>query len=296
MSETSYRDIELAADRIAGKALQTPLLQSPELNRRCAAEVYIKAESLQRVGAFKFRGAYNRLVQLDTNERSKGVVAWSSGNHAQGVAAAAQLLGVHATIVMPADAPKIKIENTQSYGAEIIFYDRYRQDREQIARQIAAERGAVLVPSYDDPHIIAGQGTVGLEIAQQCDKLDAVLVPIGGGGLAAGTFIALAQGQTPECIGVEPEQFNDTQRSFAAGKRQTLAGSQTSICDALLAPCPGELTFPILQRYMHSVLTVSDAEVAAAVYFAWCELKLVLEPGGAVALAALLAGKYETAG
>ncbi|WP_299980372.1 threonine/serine dehydratase [uncultured Pseudoteredinibacter sp.] len=294
----SYTDIEAAAKRLHNVSELTPLLHSRALDEACDGQVFVKAESLQHIGAFKFRGAYNRIVQLSAQERAGGVVAWSSGNHAQGVAAAAQLLGVKATIVMPADAPSIKVEKTRYYGADIQFYDRYSEDREQVARALCEQLSATLVPSYDDPHIIAGQGTVGLEITQQlAEPADVLISPCGGGGLCSGSAMAAKQHwPEAEVIGVEPELYNDTYLSLENGKRESVSQSNTSICDSLMAAAPGELTFPINQQYLNRVATVTDEEVEAAVYFAWKNLKLVVEPGGAVALAALLAKKVDISG
>jgi len=294
-------DIEAARRRLAGHAVVTPLLESPALNERLGGRVFIKAETLQRVGAFKFRGAYNRLGQMSPQERERGVVAFSSGNHAQGVGLAAKLLGMPALIVMPSDAPRVKIEATRGYGAAIRFYDRLSENREAIAAEVAAERGAVTVPAYDDEMIIAGQGTVGLEIAEQAAalgvRLDLALGPVGGGGLMAGVGAALkARSPTTDLWGVEPDGFDDTRRSLVAGERTAAPPAARSLCDALEAPMPGRLTFPILKRDLAGILTVSDAEVAEAVRYAFATLKLIVEPGGAVALAALLAGKSDLAG
>ena len=292
----TFADIEAAAARLEGQAIVTPLVESPALNERLGLRVLIKPETLQRVGAFKFRGAYNRLVQLDAGQRTRGVVAFSSGNHAQGVALAARLLGMPALIVMPSDAPAIKVAATRAYGAEVRFYDRLKDDRVALSQALAGERGAVIVPAFDDPHIIAGQGTVGLELARQARDLgaglDLVITPVGGGGLMAGTAIAVnALSPATAFAGVEPEAFDDTARSLRAGKRMTLAPTLRSLCDALESPEPGELTFPVLQRLAVEVATVSDAEVADAMRYAYTTLKLVVEPGGVVGLAALLAGK-----
>jgi len=297
----SLADIEAAAARIKGVAVETPLLESAALNERAGLRVLIKPETLQRVGAFKFRGAYNRLVQLTDEERKRGVVAFSSGNHAQGVALAAKLLGIPALIVMPADAPKVKADATASYGAEVKFYDRLTESREKIAAAIAAERGAVVVPAFDDPHIIAGQGTAGLELVRQAEargaELGAVVVPCSGGGLLAGIATAVkALSPKTALIGVEPAGYDDTLKSLQAGKRTPMTPTHRTLCDALETPCPGELTFPILQKTVADVAVVTDAEVAEAMRYAFSVLKLVVEPGGSAALAALLAGKVNTYG
>ncbi len=304
MSGVTIGDIEEAARALAGHAVVTPLLESARLNEYVGGRLLIKAECLQKTGSFKFRGAFYRLSLLSAAERKRGVVAYSSGNHAQAVAAAAKMLGVTAAIVMPADAPSTKMAATRAWGAEVMTYDRYSEDREAIGARFAEERGASLVPPYDDTRIIAGQGTLGLEVAMQAAaleaRLDAALVPCGGGGLIAGTATALAERVPGIAIyAVEPEAFDDTARSLAAGKRLAnppLRADDASFCDALLAPTPGLLTFPINRRLLAGGLTVSDAEVARAMAAAFAELKIVVEPGGAVALAAALAGKLDCAG
>lgn len=294
-------DIEAAAGRLNGVSVRTPLLQSFELDQVTRGKVLIKPECLQVTGSFKIRGAYNRLSQLTAQQARNGVVAWSSGNHAQGVAAAGAMLDINTIIVMPADAPKAKLANTQRLGGEVITYDRYTGDREAIARKIAAERGAAIVPSYDHEHIIAGQGTIGLELAEDAMRLglppDQVLIPCGGGGLSSGCSVAL-KSRLPEVnvYAVEPAEFDDTARSFASGERVRIDDSARSICDALQTPMPGELTFAINRDLLSDVLTVSDDEVRSAMRFAFRNLKLVVEPGGAVALAAVLSGKLDTAG
>lgn len=294
-------DIQAAAGRIRGHALETPLIESPALNKRAGVRVLLKAETLQRVGAFKFRGAFNRLVQLSADERTRGVVAFSSGNHAQGVALAARLLGIPALIVMPSDAPKVKVVATQGYGAEVRFYDRLTDSREAIAAEIARERGSIVVPAFDDPHIIAGQGTVGLEMVDQAKAagatLDLVAAPISGGGLLAGLATAI-KGLSPQTamVGVEPEGFDDTLKSLQAGERQVFKPTGRSLCDSLESPFPGELTFPIMQKTVADVAVVSDREITEAMRYAFSTLKLVVEPGGVAALAALLAGKIDVAG
>jgi threonine dehydratase len=288
----SFSEVERAAQRLAGHVVRTPLLTSPQLNALTGRQVVIKPECLQHTGSFKFRGAFNRLCQLTVQERAAGVVAWSSGNHAQGVALAAQLLNIPARIVMPADAPQIKTRNTQALGAEVVAYDRYSEDREVIARDLVARDGGTIVPSYDDADIIAGQGTVGLELLQDAEPPDAMLVCCSGGGLVAGCALAVEGLQANTAVfSVEPSEFNDHQRSLRNGMRESIEPGSTSICDALLAPTPGELTFAINQRFLAGGLAVSDEEVLLAMAFAFEHLKLVLEPGGAVALAALLSGK-----
>jgi threonine dehydratase len=294
-------DIEAAAGRLRGKAVRTPLLESPALNEIAGGRVLVKPEGLQRAGAFKFRGAYNRLSQLTASQRQRGVVAFSSGNHAQGVALAARLIGTPALIVMPADAPAVKIEGTRRLGAEIVFYDRGREDREAIARSNAEARKATIVPAYDDLDIIAGQGTVGLEIAEQTRALslepDLILGPVGGGGLMAGVSTAIRALSPGSAVwGVEPEGFEDTRLSLAAGERRRAPPHPRSLCDALEAPMPGALTFPLLARNLAGAVAVSDDEVEAAMRCAFFVLKLVVEPGGAAGLAALLAGKIDGRG
>ena len=297
----SLTDIEHALERLSGAALRTPLLRCAELSDRAGASVLIKPENLQHIGAFKFRGAYNRLAQLDQDEQRAGVVAFSSGNHAQGVAYAAKLLGIPATIVMPTDAPRIKLENTRRLGAEVRLYERQGESREQIASAIAAERGAVLVPSYDDPDIIAGQGTCGYELVEQAAALGmrpaALLVPCGGGGLLAGVSTAV-RALLPETAiyGVEPENFDDHARSWKSGVRESVPGTHSTLCDSLMTPTPGALTWSINRTTVSNFLVVTEDEVRHAVSFAFRFMKLVVEPGGAVALAALLSKKLNLEG
>ncbi|MEK9661911.1 MAG: threonine/serine dehydratase, partial [Alphaproteobacteria bacterium] len=284
-----YADIRGAMARIAGRAVRTPLLESPALNARCGGRILLKPEILQRTGSFKFRGACNFIAQLDEETRARGVIAYSSGNHAQGVAAAAKLFGAPATIVMPEDAPAIKIENTRSYGADVVTYDRWHDNREEIAAGLANKSGATLVPPYDHAWTIAGQGTVGIEIAEQCAQYgitaDAVLVCCGGGGLTAGISLAMAEMSRATAVHpVEPAGFEDTARSLATGERVTNDHAARSICDALLAPTPGELTFALNARHAAAGLVVDDEAVRDAMRYAWRVLKLVVEPGGAVAL------------
>jgi threonine dehydratase len=297
----TFADIEAAAGRIRGHAVETPLVESPALNERIGGRVLLKLETLQRVGAFKFRGAYNRLVQLDADQRKHGVVAFSSGNHAQGVALAAKLLGMPALIVMPADAPAMKVANTRGYGAEVKLYDRLKEDRQAIAAEIAATRGAVVVPAFDDPDIIAGQGTAGLEMARQAQALgaafDLVLAPASGGGLMAGVSEAIRTlSPATRFWAVEPAAFDDLALSLKAGERVTIHPTGRSLCDALESPSPGVINFPMLQRNLAGAVGVTDAEVAEAMRYAFTTLKLVVEPGGCVGLAALLTGKVDARG
>lgn len=294
-------DVEAAARVLAPVAVRTRLLSSPALDERVGGRIFLKPEVLQRTGSFKFRGAFNKLSSIPKGERKAGVVAFSSGNHAQGVAAAAQLLGMPAAIVMPSDAPVSKIERTKGYGAEVIPYDRDKEDRDAIARDLARKRGATVVPPYDDPWIIAGQGTVGLEIAEDLAALgivpDMVSAPASGGGLMAGIALA-TKAKFPDAalMTVEPYGFDDHARSFAAGHREPHRAIGRTICDALMASIPGEITFSINQKLGTQGVTATDDEVAKAVAFAFRELKLVVEPGGAVALAALLAGHIDARG
>ena len=294
-------DIDAAAKGIAPFAVRTPLLSSPVLNARVGANVYLKPELLQRTGSFKFRGAFNKLSSIPQDKRSGGVVAFSSGNHAQGVAAAAQILKMQATIVMPADAPVSKVERTKSYGAEVVLYDRDREDREAIAGAIAEKRGATLVRPYDDPFIIAGQGTVGREIAEDMAALgtapDIVVAQASGGGLIAGIATAVkAKFPQTKVIVAEPKDYDDHALSLRAGRREAHHAKHRTICDALMAETPGEITFAINGKLLAGGVTASDEEVGAAMAFAFRELKLVVEPGGAVGLAALLSGRLDAQG
>jgi threonine dehydratase len=294
-------DIETAAKQLSGVAVRTPLINAPVLDELLGARVFLKAETFQRTGSFKFRGAYNKISSILPERRSAGIVAYSSGNHAQGVAAAAKLLGMRATIVMPSDAPRLKRERTLALGAEVVLYDRNTQDRAAIAMKIVSERGATLVPPYDDPLIIAGQGTIGVEIVEDLARLglspEIVVVGASGGGLAAGISLGVkARVPSAKFYTVEPEGFDDTLRSFKSGRREANVRMSGSICDALMSNTPGELTFPITQALIGTGMTASDTEVARAVRYAFEELKLVAEPGGAIGLAALLAGKLDVKG
>ena len=295
------KDVISAAAKISDVAVKTPLLKCEDLSQKLSAEIYVKVECLQRVGAFKFRGAYNRLSRLNDEEKRKGVVAYSSGNHAQGVAASAKLLGINATIVMPEDSPKMKLQNTRNYGAKVVTYDRDKESREEIADNISKETGAIVVPSFEDFYIISGQGTVALEAVQQAKeksvKFDLFMTPIGGGGLISGCSIAI-KGLSPktEIYGVEPDGFNDVQRSLESGKIESNARSSGTICDAILTQHPEKMTFTIMSNNLSGVLTVTDDEVLSAMKYAWEKMKLVVEPGASVALAAVLHGKVDVKG
>ena len=286
-------NIKAAEKRLLGVVVKTPLMTNHYLNNRLNAKIYFKLENCQHIGAFKFRGAYNRLVQLNEDKKKSGVVAFSSGNHAQGIALAANILGLQATIVMPADAPKLKLDGTLRLGAKVVEYDRNRESREEIAENIAHETGATLVPAFEDFDVMAGQGTAGLEIVEQLESrnenLDIFLSPCGGGGLLAGTSTAI-KGCLPSVIiyGVEQEQYDDHARSKLASRRIKIPGNTPTMCDALMATTPGELTWSVNQKTVDDFLVVSEDSVAFAVAFAFRHLKQVIEPGGAVGLAALL--------
>ncbi|MDZ7637790.1 MAG: pyridoxal-phosphate dependent enzyme [Bryobacterales bacterium] len=284
-------DIEQASERIRPLARWTPVLESDRLNERASAGLFFKAEGLQRGGSFKLRGAANFVRQIPRQDLAAGVVAFSSGNHAQAVAIAARDVGARATIVMPSDAPKVKLEGTQSWGADVIFYDRLKEDREAVARKVLAERGGTLIPPFDHPWIIAGQGTCALELMQQAPGLDALLVCLGGGGLLAGCAIA-AKTANPaiRVFGVEPLAGNDVQQSLRSGKRVAIPVPDT-IADGLRTTCVGAHNFPILQALVEDVLTVSEEEIAECARLLMKELRVVVEPSGAVAAAAALFGK-----
>lgn len=289
-------DVEAAARRLVGVTHRTPVLTSSTLDEITNGQIYLKAECFQRGGAFKIRGAYNRIVTLDPASRSHGIVACSSGNHAQAVAIAAGLLGAPATIVMPADAPTAKLAATRGYGAEIVAYDRYAEDREAITAQVAADRGRVIVPPYDDPYVMAGQGTSALELIEDVGELDTLLVPVGGGGLIAGSATA-AKAMLPRVrvVGVEPAAGDDTKRSLAAGRRVVIPVPRT-IADGQQASTPGALTFQVNRRLVDEIVLVTDDEILDAMAFAFDRLKIVTEPSGACAVAALLAGKLDVCG
>jgi threonine dehydratase len=293
MLAISFDDVLRAAERIRGVANRTPVTTSRTVDAMVGsgAQVFFKCENLQRGGAFKFRGAYNRLAALTPDEQARGVVAFSSGNHAQGVALAARELGIPATIVMPTDAPATKLAGTRGYGAEIVQYDRHKDDREAIARGLAEERGLTVVPSYDDPYIMAGQGTAALELLEETGPLDLLLAPVGGGGLLSGCATA-AHGTSPETkvIGVETETANDWVLSLEAGKRVRIPPPDT-IADGIRLQEPGKLTFPVVRELVSEVATVSDDQVKAAMAFMLLRLKLLVEPTGAVPVALLLSGR-----
>lgn len=293
MEVITISDIRAAADRLKGAARVTPLLEADTLNAFAGRRVLVKAECLQRTGSFKFRGGWSALSAMTTEARAKGVIAFSSGNHAQGVALAAKLHGAPAVIVMPSDAPEMKIANTRGYGAEVVLYDRWGESREEIGAALATDRGLTLIKPYDEPMVMAGQGTCGLEIAAQAAEAGVeqadVIVCCGGGGLTSGISLALeAEAPNLRPRPAEPKSFDDTVRSLASGKRERNAGNAKSICDAIVTPTPGELTFPITKRLCGPGIAVTDDEARRAMAAAWKHLKVVAEPGGAVALAAAL--------
>ncbi|MDO1584621.1 threonine ammonia-lyase [Rhizobium oryzicola] len=298
---TSIDLIEAARQRIGGRALRTPLLNSPFLDEIAGRRVFVKAECLQLTGSFKFRGAWSAISALEPDVRARGVLAFSSGNHAQGVALAAKMHGIAAVIIMPSDAPRLKIANTRDYGAEVVLYDREKEDRDAIGAKLSAERGLTLVKPFDNEQVIAGQGTIGLEIAEQAAELGIekadVLVCCGGGGMTAGIALALeARAPHLKVRPVEPQGFDDAGRSLKAGKIERNESLGGSVCDAILTPQPGNITFPILSRLCGPGLAVSDEEAMRAVALAYSRLKIVAEPGGIVALAAALFRKDEIAG
>lgn len=293
-------DIRAAAARIKGLAVETPLIKSPALNERFGGRILFKPEVLQRTGSFKFRGAYNKISSLSEEEKARGVVAYSSGNHAQGVAAAARMFGIGAVIAMPTDAPRIKRSNVEAMGAQVITFDRFRDDRDAVVKSYV-DAGRILVKPFDDPMIIAGQGTIGLELVAQAEglgaRLDAVISPCGGGGLISGIAVAIkALSPATEVWAAEPENFDDTRRSLAEGRRVAVLPGHTSICDAILTPLPGEITFEINRKALAGAIAVAEKATAAAMRDAAAYLKLVVEPGGVVGLAALGSGEINLAG
>ncbi len=292
----TYDDVVAASERIAGIAHRTPVLTSATANERTGAELHFKCENLQRMGEFKFRGAYNAIVQFAPEQRAGGVIAYSSGNHAQAIALAAKILGVEATIVMPYDAPATKLEATKGYGAEVVLYDRYREDREEIGRTLAAEKGAALIPPYDHPDVIAGQGTVAKELFDDTGALDLLVVPLGGGGLLSGCALT-SHALSPGCrvIGVEPEAGDDGQRSFRSGEIVHIETPNT-IADGAQTLHLGNITFPLIRELVDDIVTVSDAELVETMAFFASRMKLVVEPTGSLAAAAVLGGRTEVAG
>ncbi|HLO47375.1 MAG TPA: threo-3-hydroxy-L-aspartate ammonia-lyase [Kamptonema sp.] len=286
----TFADVEAAARHLNGNAHRTPVLTSQTVNKRTNSQVFFKCENFQRTGSFKFRGAYNALSQLSETEKQRGVVTFSSGNHAQAIALAGQLLGISTTIVMPSDAPAVKQEATRGYGAEIVFYERSQTSREELCQQIARDRGCTIIPPFDHPHIIAGQGTAALELIEEVGELDLLLVCCGGGGLLSGCAIA-AKARSPQCrvIGVEPEQADDAARSFRTKTLQTIHNPNT-IADGARTNSLGKLTFPLVLHYVDDIVTVSEAAISRTMFFMWERMKIIVEPTGTLGTAALLEG------
>jgi threonine dehydratase len=292
----SYEDVESAAERLEGVANRTPVMTSRTLDERVGARLFLKCESFQRMGAFKFRGAYNAISRLSADERRRGVITYSSGNHAQAVALASRLVGTTATVVMPADAPAAKRRATEGYGARVVSYEPAKENREEVARRLQAEGGQVLIPPFDHPHVIAGQGTAAKELFEEVGALDLLLVPCGGGGLLSGCALA-ARRLNPHgrVVGVEPELGDDATRSFKTGALQTVHNPRT-IADGARTPSLGQITFPLVRANVDDMVTVSDAELLDVLRFVWERMKLVVEPTGALGLAAAWAGKVGAAG
>jgi threonine dehydratase len=292
----TYADVAAAAERLAGKAHRTPVMTSRTVNARTGAEVFFKCENLQRIGAFKFRGAYNALAQLSDQEKRRGVLAYSSGNHAQAIALAGSLLGIRTTIVMPGDAPPVKLAATRGYGAEVITYDKNQTTREALGAALAADRGLTVIPPYDHPHVVAGQGTAAKELIEDAGRLDWLLVPCGGAGLLSGCAIA-ASHLAPGCkvVGVEPEAGDDATRSFRTKTLQTVHNPET-IADGARTPSLGKVTFPLVLAHVHDMMTVSDRELLDAMLYLWERMKLVVEPTGALAAAGLFKGAHDVRG
>jgi len=291
-----YADVAAAAERLAGHAHRTPVLTSRTVNERTGAEVFFKCENLQRIGAFKFRGAFNALSQLPPAERARGVLSFSSGNHAQAVALAGKLLGIRVTIVMPSDAPPVKIAATRGYGAEVVLNDKRKETREEVAERIVRERGLTMIPPFDHPHVIAGQGTAAKELIEDAGRLDYLFVPVSGGGLISGCAVA-ASHLSPGCkvIGVEPEAGDDAARSFRTRTLQSCYNPDT-IADGARTHSLGRLTFPLILRYVNDMVTVSDAELAHATIYLWERMKIVVEPTGALGAAGLFERGLPVAG
>jgi threonine dehydratase len=296
MKLPTFADIKSAAHQIVGAAHHTPVATSRSVNARTGGEIFFKCENLQRAGAFKFRGAYNALSRLSPDERRRGVVAFSSGNHAQAIALAGQMLDIPCVIVMPSDAPAVKRRATENYGGEIVVYDRDHDDRETIGRRLASDRGLTLIPPYDHPHIVAGAGTAALELVQEVRGLDLLLVPCGGGGLLGGSALA-AHACSPSCrvIGIEPAEGDDATRSFRSKQLQTVHNPQT-VADGARTPSMGAITFPLMLQYVNDMTTVDDASLLRTMFYLWERLKLVVEPTGALAAAAALEGRVPVAG
>lgn len=287
----TFIDVADAVRRLDGNALKTPLLRSDAIDKRLGKQVWFKAECQQKKNAFKYRGAFNRLSAMSEAERGRGVVAYSSGNHAQGVSCAAKELGMDAIIVMPTDAPKVKVDGVLADGATIVSYDRMTESREEMAAEIAKHDGRIIVPSYDDPFIIAGQGTIGVELAEAEPEFDAMITCLGGGGMCAGISLAMAElSPNTRIFGAEPTEYNDHQMSLRSGTRVKITSTSATLCEAIMTPEPGELTWPINSKSLSDVYTVSDAECLHAMKVAHEELNVILEPGGAAAIAAVLAG------
>ena len=292
-----FDDVAKAGQRIEGHAKRTPIRRHDALDAIAGLSVLAKCEALQKTGSFKYRGAFNRLSSMSEKERARGVVAYSSGNHAQGVSRAAKELGISATIVMPSDAPKVKLAGVKADGAKIVIYDRITQVREDIADQISALEGRIIVPSYDDPLIMSGQGTIGLELAEQTPDLDAVIVCMGGGGMCAGISTALAKlSPSTKIFGAEPADYDDHKRSLASGRYESNIHAPPSLCDALMTPTPGRLTFPINRKNLSGVFGIADEECLLTMALAKKYLDVQLEPGGSVALAAALSGRIHSFG
>ena len=291
-----YGDVLSAAKQLEGKAHRTPVVESTSLDAAAQAHVYMKPENFQRTGAFKFRGAYNALSRLGVEERKQGVLTYSSGNHAQAIALSGQLLGIQTTIVMPEDAPAVKVEATKAYGASVVLYDKTKASREELAQEIALEKGMTIIPPYDHPHVVAGQGTVALEFLQDIQDLDYLFIPCGGGGLLSGCAI-VAKTLNPTCkvIGVEPAAADDATRSFYSGTLQTVHNPDT-VADGARTPYLGKITFPLVRSHVDEMITVEDSEIVQAMYLLWNRTKMIIEPTGAMSTAGALGGKIDIKG